>query len=117
MPLSHARVTRTAAECRVFGAPNSGPGSSSGGDIDTDIIGVGTGGSGLAATPADEPPGPDDTDANGGFSPPDDRDSRTGRMKEIPDVVEGSVMQTPVPGDDPFAGEGADGTNTASPGR
>jgi hypothetical protein len=43
------------------GGNASGRGSSSGGDIDTDIIGVGTGGSGIAASPADEPPGPDDS--------------------------------------------------------
>lgn len=42
------------------GGNASGRGSSSGGDIDTDIIGVGADGSGIAASPADEPPGPDD---------------------------------------------------------
>ena len=33
------------------GAPDSGPGSGSGGDLDPDFIGVGTGGSGIAAKP------------------------------------------------------------------
>jgi hypothetical protein len=42
------------------GGHASGRGSSSGGDLDTDIVGVGTGGSGIAASPANEPPGPDD---------------------------------------------------------
>ena len=45
------------------GGKASGVGSSSGGDLDTDIIGVGTGGSGIAAnTPLEHRPGPDDSD-------------------------------------------------------
>ncbi|MDB5324393.1 MAG: hypothetical protein JWN40_6024 [Phycisphaerales bacterium] len=48
-------------EGRVAGVGGnaSGPGASSGGDIDTDIIGVGSGGSGIAQKPAGEPTGPD----------------------------------------------------------
>ena len=41
------------------GGNASGRGASSGGDIDTDIIGVGTGGSGISQSPAGAPPGPD----------------------------------------------------------
>jgi hypothetical protein len=42
------------------GGNNSGPGSGSGGDLSPDIVGVGTGGSGIASSPAGAPPGPDD---------------------------------------------------------
>lgn len=50
-------------ENRVSGVGGnaSGVGASSGGDLDTDFIGVGTGGSGIAQKPANEPPGPDDS--------------------------------------------------------
>lgn len=44
------------------GGNASGPGSSSGGDIDTDLIGVGTGGSTVSISPPGRPPGPDDSD-------------------------------------------------------
>ncbi|HZN66674.1 MAG TPA: hypothetical protein VFB66_15395 [Tepidisphaeraceae bacterium] len=37
-------------------------GSGSEGDIDTDVLGVGTGGTGVAATGPDDTPGPDDSD-------------------------------------------------------
>lgn len=47
------------------GARDSGPGSASGGDIDTDIVGVGTGGSGVATSGVTgRPPGPDDSDGS-----------------------------------------------------
>jgi hypothetical protein len=42
-----------------------GPGSASGGDIDPDIVGVGTGGSGLSFSGnVGRPPGPDDSDGS-----------------------------------------------------
>lgn len=45
------------------GAADSGPGSGSAGDIDPDIIGVGTGGSGITASGVTgRPLGPDDSD-------------------------------------------------------
>jgi hypothetical protein len=52
-------------ENRVSGVGGnaSGVGASSGGDIDTDIIGVGTGAT-LSQRPAGDPPGPDDTDGS-----------------------------------------------------
>lgn len=44
------------------GARNTGPGSASGGDVDTDITGVGTGGSSISASGSiREPAGPDDS--------------------------------------------------------
>lgn len=43
---------------------NSGPGSSSGGDIDTDIVGVGTGGSGVSQGGPDERIGADESDGS-----------------------------------------------------
>ena len=47
------------------GARDSGPGSASGGDIDTDIVGVGTGWSGIATSGVTgRPPGPDDSDGS-----------------------------------------------------
>jgi hypothetical protein len=46
------------------GGNASGVGSSSGGDLDTDIIGVGTGGSGVAASGPRGTPGPDDSDGS-----------------------------------------------------
>jgi hypothetical protein len=47
------------------GARDTGPGSASGGDIDPDVVGVGTGGSGVAASGViGRPPGPDDSDGS-----------------------------------------------------
>jgi hypothetical protein len=47
------------------GGRASGPGSASGGDIDPDIVGVGTGGSGVATSGViGRPPGPDDSDGS-----------------------------------------------------
>ena len=49
------------------GARDSGPGSASGGDIDPDVVGVGTGGSGIASSGVlGRPPGPDDSDGTSG---------------------------------------------------
>jgi hypothetical protein len=45
------------------GGNASGVGASSGGDIDTDVIGLGSG-AGLSQRPAGDPPGPDDTDGS-----------------------------------------------------
>ena len=74
------------------GAPDSGPGSASGGDIDTDIIGVGTG-SGLAQSGPDrlgdigaaETDGSSDEFASG----PPARGENQGRG---PDAVRGSTV-------------------------
>src|SRR5439155_7352562 len=46
------------------GARSAGHGSSSGGDLDTDIIGVGTGGSGISASGPGRPPGHDDSNGS-----------------------------------------------------
>ena len=47
------------------GGRAGGPGSASGGDIDPDIVGVGTGGSGIATSGnIGRPPGPDDSDGS-----------------------------------------------------
>jgi hypothetical protein len=47
------------------GGRANGPGSASGGDLDTDIVGVGTGGSGIATSGVTgRPPGPDDSDGS-----------------------------------------------------
>lgn len=57
---SHPHAGEDQNRVSGVGGDAVGVGSSSGGDLDTDIIGVGTGGSGLAANPATDPPGPDD---------------------------------------------------------
>ena len=44
------------------GARDTGPGSASGGDLDPDIVGVGSGGEGIAQSGPDDPPGADDTE-------------------------------------------------------
>jgi hypothetical protein len=47
------------------GGRDTGPGSASGGDIDPDVVGVGTGGSGIATSGVTgRPPGPDDSDGS-----------------------------------------------------
>jgi hypothetical protein len=47
------------------GLRDNGPGSASGGDLDPDIVGVGTGGSGVATSGSiGRPPGPDDSDGS-----------------------------------------------------
>ncbi len=47
------------------GGRDSGPGSASGGDLDTDIVGVGTGGTGIAQSgEINRPPGKDDSDGS-----------------------------------------------------
>src|SRR5688572_15688813 len=47
------------------GARDTGPGSASGGDVDPDIVGVGTGGSGVSLSgDLNRPPGPDDSDGS-----------------------------------------------------
>ena len=84
---------------RVTGAGGnqSGPGSSSGGDLDPDIVGVGTGAGVSASGQVDEPSGPDDAQQTS---------SRTGkRVSAMPAVPNGSTVQLP---DDRSQGEGAD---------
>ncbi|MFT3788178.1 MAG: hypothetical protein QM770_18745 [Tepidisphaeraceae bacterium] len=46
------------------GMPAGGVGSASGGDLDSDIVGVGTGGSGVASTDKVHHDGPDDSDGS-----------------------------------------------------
>ncbi len=46
------------------GGVDSGVGSSSGGDLDTDFIGVGTGGSGISQSGPDDSMGADETDGS-----------------------------------------------------
>lgn len=61
MPHAGENDERTAG----VGGKGGAVGSSSGGDLDTDIIGVGTGGSGIAQSGrVGRPPGPDDSDGS-----------------------------------------------------
>lgn len=47
------------------GGRDNGPGSASGGDVDPDIVGVGTGGTGVSTSGnVGRPPGPDDSDGS-----------------------------------------------------
>jgi hypothetical protein len=56
-----AHATGEGQRTSGVGGNASGPGSSSGGDLDTDFVGVGTGGAGVAASgKIHSPPGPDD---------------------------------------------------------
>jgi hypothetical protein len=52
------------------GARDAGPGSASGGDLDPDIVGVGTGGEGLAQSGPDDCLGADETDGRPVHTPP-----------------------------------------------
>lgn len=117
------------------GARDSGPGSGSGGDLDTDVIGFGTGG-GVAQSPADEAPGPDDSDGTSnefaspvpaapqpGMIQPARGEGQSGPLKPIrgsvvqgdPDMQTGSrgqgadAVTNPARDDDSFAGEVSSG--------
>ena len=102
------------------GGHSSGVGSSSGGDVDTDIVGVGTDGSTVSQSgETHRPPGPDDSDgtSNEFASGPQAQGKRGSKYAK----VEGSATQGaqdastdhqgadaatgPARGDDSFAGE------------
>ncbi|HWE04332.1 MAG TPA: hypothetical protein VG326_18145 [Tepidisphaeraceae bacterium] len=100
------------------GGNNSGAGSSSGGDLDTDITGVGFGGGVAASGKIHEPPGPDDATgtsrdfASGppakGMAPP--ARGKSGSTVQTPDdrtVAPGGadMASNSDTGDDAFAGE------------
>ena len=108
------------------GAPASGPGSSSAGDLDPDIVGVGTAGSGIAQSAPDDAPGPDDVaDATDAFASGGPAKIRPGGSTRAPraarsrgNSINGDLnMQNgsdgrgadaatnPARGDDSFAGE------------
>jgi len=109
------------------GARVRGPASGSGGDIDTDIIGVGTHGAGISASGPGDAPGPDDSDGSSDefASPPHARGSHqsgaheVGGSKRIPgstishdadvstshDGQGADAATNPARGDDSFAGE------------
>jgi len=96
-----------AGESRVsgVGGNRSGPGSSSGGDLDASVIGVGTGGGGVAASgKIHEPSGPDDatgTSRDFASGPPAE-----GNKPAPQNLTPGDTVQMP---DDRTAGpEGAD---------
>jgi hypothetical protein len=118
---SHARSDAGGGDsARVSGASgvSGGPGASSGGDLDTDLIGVGTGGTGVAGSPSREHvPGPDDTDgtsnefAAGGPAKGENQTlvGKIGGNKRI----DGTVHQ---PADDAASGPGGQGADaTTSP--
>jgi hypothetical protein len=97
---SGSHGTRTSG----VGGNDSGAGSSSGGDLDTDIIGIGTGSGVAASGKIHEPPGPDDstgTSRDFASGPPAKRDKITSQ----PLRVSGSTVQ---PADDNSSGQGAD---------
>jgi hypothetical protein len=111
------------------GGPAGGPGSSSAGDLDPDIVGVGTGGSGIAQAGPGGPAGPDDGNdasdafASGGPRSTNRRASDKNRPARVPQSRGSSIngdldMQTgsggqgadaatnsTARGDDSFAGE------------
>lgn len=95
------------------GVPDSGPGSGSAGDLDTDIIGVGTGG-GVSISGPDDRRGPDDVDENarpsdalaGGGHARGDNQTGVGQVGGAK-RVRGSVVQTGDRASD-TVGQGAD---------
>lgn len=95
------------------GGYNSGVGSSSGGDLDTDIVGVGTGGGVAASGKIHEPPGPDDaTGTSSDFA--SGAGSGGADPSAPPQWVQGSTVQ---PADDRTAGsQGADAASHPEPG-
>lgn len=104
---------------RVSGAggANSGVGSSSGGDLDTDIIGVGTGGTGIAQNPSKEHvSGPDDSDgtsrefASGGPAKGENQ-THVGKVGGDKRVRGGTTHQMP---DDAASGTGGQGSDAAT---
>lgn len=97
------------------GGHASGVGSSSGGDLDPDFIGVGTGGSGLAENQpagADYQPGPDDADAAPGA-----RDTTRPDQKEDvgkgPTQVFRTMAQSNADSESP-PGAGSDASNSGA---
>lgn len=102
------------------GMPASGDGGNSGGDLDPDIVGVGTGGSGIATSGATHRgPGPDDSDGSTdefASGPHAKGENQTGVGKQMYNVdeeakVSGSVV---APADDLSTGQaerGADAVN------
>jgi hypothetical protein len=96
----------------------AGDGSASGGDLDPDVIGVGTG-SGIAESGPDDRPGPDDSDgtsdemASGGHAAGRNQTGvhHVGGNKQ----VHGSVVQDPDIGQTPM-GQGADAVNNPARG-
>jgi hypothetical protein len=102
------------------GMPASGDGGNSGGNLDPDIVGVGTGGSGIATSGATHRgPGPDDSDGSSdefASGPHAKGENQTGVGKQMYNVdeeakVSGSVV---APADDLSTGQeerGADAVN------
>ena len=90
------------------GGTRSGPGSSSGGDLDPDIIGLGTGGGVAASGKIHEKTGPDSATGTSDDFASGDKGTGTGATAP-PEWVRGSTMQPP---DDRTDGTGgADATN------
>jgi hypothetical protein len=74
------------------GGTNSGPGSSSGGDLDTDLLGLGTGGGVAASGKVNDVPGPDDstgTSRDFASGPP----AKAAKASPKAGKVEGSTVQ------------------------
>ena len=96
------------------GGSDVGTGASSGGDLDTDIVGVGTGGSGIAQSgTVGRPPGPDDSDGSSrefASGPP-----AKGEKGPHAGKVEGTIVDRSGGGRESSAqGEGADSATSPS---
>jgi len=109
-PHAGANENRTAG----VGGNASGVGASSGGDLDTDIVGVGTSGNGVARNPANDSPGPDDatgTSRDFASGPPtqNHKGKKTGK-------VEGSTVdRTGGDTETTASGRGADAVSAPDP--
>lgn len=93
------------------GGKYSGPGSASGGDLDTDIVGVGDGRGVSTSGAIHEPPGPDDTDGSSNAfasGPP-----AQGRAAPKQRKIRGSITNA---GETETSGRGADAINSPARG-
>jgi hypothetical protein len=114
LPAASETIDRTAG----VGGKYSGPGSASGGDLDTDIVGVADGRGVSTSGNIHEPPGPDDTDgssdafasgphAQGRAAPKQGkiRGSTTNAGEPETSGRGADAMNSPARGDDSAAGE------------
>lgn len=96
------------------GANDAGPGSGSGGDIDTDIVGVGFGGDGLAADGPDRTEGADIVTggASDAFAAPGPKGHS--RREAVREIVQGSTVDHSG-GDITTTGDGLDSGSASNP--
>ena len=109
------RIKTTGPRESGVGAPESGPGGASGGDLDPDIVGVGFGGSGVAQTGPTRTEGPDITTTGGSepFAAPGPKGHRPSGPPRI-ERVRGSTVDHSG-GDISTTGGGLDASSVTNP--